>query len=150
MIHSFISFFPRKFNLKMDSKIWIWLYLIQQNIHSSRKPGYRTPLYCIESYFEFFHAPHTEVSIIKIGQLWRDTSTTESFLVFTCILLTSHLQSRFQLGKWVYVMVRSHLFESNISREVKWSEKREKRQPTRKMIVIILAMQNLGLPKSHE
>ena len=28
-------------------------------------------LYCIESYFEFFHAPHTEVSIIKIGQFLK-------------------------------------------------------------------------------
>ena len=28
-------------------------------------------LYCIGSYFEFFHAPHTEVSIIKIGQFLK-------------------------------------------------------------------------------
>ena len=54
-------------------------------------------LYCIESYFEFFHAPHTEVSIIKIDQFWRVISATESFLAFTCILLTSHI-SHFNWG----------------------------------------------------
>ena len=32
------------FNSKFYLKIWIWLYSIQQNIHSTRKPGYRTPL----------------------------------------------------------------------------------------------------------
>ena len=32
------------FNSKFYLKIWIWLYSIQQNIHSFRKPGYRRPL----------------------------------------------------------------------------------------------------------
>ena len=31
-------------NSKNDSKIWIWLYSIQQNIHSIIKQGYRRPL----------------------------------------------------------------------------------------------------------
>merc|ERR1711884_507418 len=38
-----IIFFPGKFNSKIDSKFLIWLDSIQQNIHSIRKPRYRTP-----------------------------------------------------------------------------------------------------------
>ena len=36
--------FPTKFNSKIYSKYWNWLYSIQWNIHSIRKPGYRTGL----------------------------------------------------------------------------------------------------------
>ena len=39
-----ITFFTRKFNSKIDSKIRIWLYSIQQNNHSIRQPRYRPPL----------------------------------------------------------------------------------------------------------
>ena len=39
-----IAYFPEKFNSKNDSKVLIWLDSIQLNIHSIRKPGYRTPL----------------------------------------------------------------------------------------------------------
>ena len=39
-----MTFLSGKFNSKIDSKIWIWLYSIQQNIYSFRKPGYRRPL----------------------------------------------------------------------------------------------------------
>ena len=42
------------FSRKINSKIWIWLYSIQQNIHSIKKPKYRPPpdkVTCIFSEF---------------------------------------------------------------------------------------------------
>ena len=38
-----IIFFSGEFNSKNDSKIWIWMYSMQQNIHSIKNPRYRPP-----------------------------------------------------------------------------------------------------------
>ena len=60
------TFFPGKFNSEIDSKIWICLYSIQQNIHSIRKPGYQRPLTGAEC-----HVPVPRISIVETFAIWR-------------------------------------------------------------------------------
>ena len=54
---------------KFNSKIWIWLYSIQQNSHSIRKPRYRPPLLSKDS----IGAPQ-----VQIDHPWRVLGQFES------------------------------------------------------------------------
>ena len=60
------TFFSGKFNSWIDSKIWICLYSVQQNIHSIRKPGYQRPLTGAEC-----HVPVPRISIVETFAIWR-------------------------------------------------------------------------------
>ena len=73
-----ITFFPRKFNSKFDSKIKIWLYSIQQNIHSIRKPGYRTPLHLMLRPFQYQTQHFRSVEDIQSQQNIRTQKSLQS------------------------------------------------------------------------